>query len=83
MGGIATASIILALLAPKPTGPETGMGEATTGKGKYESQIELLDKIDSTGLWEWSQSEQKETWELITEYASIFAMSDMLKVRHT
>ena len=26
---------------------------------------------------EWSQNEQKETWELITEYTSIFAMSDM------
>ena len=28
-------------------------------------------------LVEWSQNEQKEAWELITEYASILAMSDM------
>ena len=36
-----------------------------------------MDKIDLTGLGEWSQNKQKETWELITAYVSKFAMSDM------
>ena len=50
VGEITGANIILALLAPKPTGHESGKGKATTGKRKYESKIELLDKIDLTGL---------------------------------
>ena len=36
-----------------------------------------MDKIDLKGLAEWSQNEQKEAWELVTEYASIFARSAM------
>ena len=51
--------------------------KATIGRRKYESQKELKDKIDLTGWAEWSQNEQKEAWELITEYASIFAVSNM------
>ena len=77
MGEITAADIILALLAQKPTGHESGKGEATAGKRKYESQKEILDKIDLTGLGERSQNEQKEVQELLTEYASIFATSDM------
>ena len=73
---IAAANIIPALLAPKPTGHGVGEKEATVEKRKTESQKEL-DKIDLTGLGEWSQNEQKEAWELITEYTGIFAMSDM------
>ena len=44
---------------------------------KYESLKELLNKIDLKGLGEWTQNEQKEAWELITEYTSISAISDM------
>ena len=36
-----------------------------------------MDKIYLTGLEDQSGVEQKEAWELITEYVSIFAMSDM------
>ena len=39
---IMAANIILALLAQKPTGHESGKGEATPGEKKYESQKELL-----------------------------------------
>ena len=60
VGETAAANIILALLAPKPTGNETGKDEATVEKRKYESQKELLDKIDLTGLGEWTQNKQKE-----------------------
>ena len=52
-------------------------GKATAGKRRYESQNELLDKIDLTGLGEWSQSKQKEAWELKTEYTTIIAMRNM------
>ena len=77
VGEITAANIILALLVPKPIGHELGKGESTTRKRKYESQKELLDKINLTGLGEWSQNEQKEAWELITEYISKFDTSDM------
>ena len=63
---IAAANIIPALLVPKPTGHELGKGKVTAWKGKYESQKELLNKIDLTGLGDWNQNEQKEAWELIT-----------------
>ena len=46
-------------------------------KGRLKVKKELLDKIDLTGLGEWSKNEQKEAQELITEYAGIFAMSDI------
>ena len=36
-----------------------------------------MDKIDLTGLREWSENEQEEMQELTIECASIFAMSDM------
>ena len=65
-------------MAPKPTGHGAGEKEASAEKRKTESQKELLDKIDLTGLGEWSQNEKKnDSQELITEYAGIFAMSDM------
>ena len=70
MGEIAAANIILALLLP---GHEAGKDGATAEKRKSESQKELLDEIDSTGLEEWSQNKQKEDQEFITEYACIFA----------
>ena len=81
MGEIAAANIILALLAPKTTGQEAGKSDATAEKRKHKEK-ELLDRIDLTVLEEWSQSEQKEAWELITEYASIFPMRDMDLGRH-
>ena len=59
MGEIAATSIILVLLAPKPTGNESGKGEKTAKKRKYVSQKELLDKIKLTGLVDWRQDEQK------------------------
>ena len=52
---------------PVQMGNELGKSEATTGKRKYESQKELLDKIDLAGLEKWSQNKQKVAWELITE----------------
>ena len=51
--------------------------KATVKKRETESQKELLDKIDLTGLEEWSGHEQEDAWELITEDAGIFAMSNM------
>ena len=36
-----------------------------------------MEKIDLTGLWDWSLDDQKEALEVIMEYASIFAMHDM------
>ena len=71
------ANIIPALLVPKPTGHWAGEKEATVKKGAIESPKELLDKIDLAGLGEQNQNEHKEAQELITEYASIFAMSNM------
>ena len=84
VGEIAAANIIPALLAPKPTGHGVGMKEATVEKRKTESQKELWDNIDLTGLGERSQNEQEEAWELITEYGDIFAMSniDLGKTSH-
>ena len=78
MGEIAAANVIPSLLALKPTGDKSGKGKATTQKRKDESQKELSDKIDLTGLREWSPDEQKEAQGLITEYAGIFAMSNIL-----
>ena len=77
VGEIIAANIILALLVLRSTEHKAGKGDVTTGKGKYESQKKLLGIIDLTGLGEWSQNEQKEAWKLITEYTSIFAMSNM------
>ena len=42
VGEIKAANIILVLLAPKPTGHESGKGEATTWKRKYESQKRIV-----------------------------------------
>ena len=53
-------SQILVLLTPRQTGHETGKGESTVKKRKYESKKELLDKIDLTGLGEWSQNEKRD-----------------------
>ena len=46
-------------------------------KGKLKVKKELLDKIDLTGLGEWSHNEQRDSQEFITEYTGIYAMSDM------
>ena len=62
---------------PKPIGHWMGEKESTGEKRKTESQTKLLDKIDLTGLGEWSQNEQKQTQDLITEYTGIVAMSNM------
>ena len=62
VGEITTANIILALLAPKPTGYGTGKNEATVEKWKTESLKVLSDKSYLTGLRKWSQNE------LVTEY---------------
>ena len=77
VGEVKAANIILGLLALKQTGHEPVKGEATTRKRKYEGQKGLLDKIYLTGLGEWSKNKQKEVQELITEYTSIFPMSDI------
>ena len=50
LGEITAANVIPALLVPKPNGDKLGKGEATAWKRKYESQKELLDKIDLTRL---------------------------------
>ena len=57
MSEITAANVILALLAPKQKGDNSDKGEATAQKRKYESQKELLDKTDLTGLRGWSQFE--------------------------
>ena len=54
VGEVAAANIIPALLALKPTGHRVGTKEATVEKRKTESLKELLDRIDITGLGEWS-----------------------------
>ena len=46
-------------------------------KKETDSQKDLLDKIELTGLEELGVNEQKEAQELITEYTGIFAVSDM------
>ena len=51
VGEITAANIISALLALNPTGYESGKGKATTGKRKYESQKELLDKNGLCRSW--------------------------------
>ena len=61
----------------KPTEYRIEEKEPIKGKKKTESQKEILDQIDLTGLEEWGGNEQEEARELITEYASIFAMTDM------
>ena len=60
VGEIAAVNIIPALLVPKLTGHGLGEKEAPAKKGETENQKELLDKIDLTGLEEWSGNEQKE-----------------------
>ena len=45
MGDIAAVNIMPALLAPKPTGYESGKGKATAGKIKYESQKDVWTKL--------------------------------------
>ena len=63
-----------------PTGSKSdrawGDKEETTTK-KRKNSSHLLDEIDLAGLEECKGDEQKDDQELITEYASIFAMSDM------
>ena len=76
MGEITAANIIPALLVAKPTGHKVGEKKSNGEKRETQSPKELLDKIDFTGLEEWSQNEQKEAQELITEYAGISAMSN-------
>ena len=53
---------------------QQGMSEVSVKpplkKRKGKSQKELLDKIDLTGLRDWSLDEQKEAQELITKYTS-------------
>ena len=68
--------MISVLLDQKPTRVKEYKKETTTKKKKNEGQKELLDEIDLDRLEEWSGDEQKQAWELITEY-DIFAMSDM------
>ena len=72
---ITATNVIPALLALKPTEDDSHTSKTTTQKRKSESQKELLDKIDLTGLRDWNLYEQKEAQELITEYASIFSIS--------
>ena len=46
-------------------------------KWKVENQKELLDKINLTGLRDWSLDEQKSHGKPKTYYTSIFTMSDI------
>ena len=52
MREIAAANIIPGLLALMPTGHGEGEKKATAEKRKTQSQKQLLDKIDLTGLGE-------------------------------
>ena len=74
VGEIAVANAIPSLLTLKPTEDDSLRDKASTQQGQSESQKEPLKKIDLTGLWDWSLDDQKVAWELIVEYASIFAM---------
>ena len=67
-------------MAPKPTEDESDRSEASDQNRKGEKK-EHFDEIDLTGIRDWSLDEQKEAQELITEYASVFVMSDMVWVR--
>ena len=65
---------------------QQGMRQVRVKPPQEEGNMKVIKnhwtKIDLMGLGEWSHNEQKEAWELITEYASIFAMSDGFWVRH-
>ena len=76
MGEITAANVIPSLFSLKPTGDESDWGKVTTQRGKSKSQEECL-KNDLIGLQDWSLDEQKEAWELIVEYGSIFTIKDM------
>ena len=71
------ADMFPALLDQKTTVHSKDKKEITTEKKNNENQKELLDEIDLAGLEEWSEDEQKEAKELMTEYRSIFTMSSM------
>ena len=75
-GRNSSSNVIPALLVPKPTENNVGV-RVTTKQKQMEGQSKLLDKNDLTGLWDWSLEDQKEVWDLIWEYASIFAMHDV------
>ena len=77
VGESTAANVILALVALKLAKDVSDKGEATAQKGKGNSQKGLLDIIDLTGLKELGMDEQKEAQDLLTEYTSIFVMSDM------
>ena len=76
VGEIMSAGVIPTLLVPKTTRLEGSKGE-TIKKKKNEGQKEVLDKIDLTGLEQWSGLKKKNAQELITKYVSIFTMSYM------
>ena len=59
MGKLISAGVNPTLLVQKPARLEGGKRE-TVKKKKHEAQKEVLDKIDLTGLEEWSEFEQKE-----------------------
>ena len=74
---VANAFPSLLALALKPTEDDSIRGKVTNQQGQSEGKRELLEKIDLTGLQDWSFDYQKEARELIVEYASIFTMQDV------
>ena len=77
VGEIMPANVPSALLDQKLTRLGEDKRKTTTKKKKNKCQKEVLDETDLAGLEEWNRVEQKEAQELITGYASIFAMSDI------
>ena len=74
VGEIATANVILSLLAPKLKDGDSDRGEATAQKGKSKSQEELLRKNIYQGyrIGVWMNKRRHEN-----RYTSIFTMGDM------
>ena len=53
------------MLAQKPTEFKWSNRETTIRKNKNKGQTAVLDKIDLSGLEEWTGAEQEEAWELM------------------
>ena len=54
------ANVILTLLALRPIEDDSVRGEATVPQRKSDSQKELLENINLTGLYDWSLDDKKE-----------------------
>ena len=84
---ITAANVIPPMLAPKVIIKSNTVGkqeETDASKGAQgatklspEKLEKLFSKLDLSGIADWSEQEQKEVKDLITEFGSIFALDDM------